>query len=269
MCFLSRCRAVIARGGQTVDVITGPGHQRRPRPRPPCRPGRAGQPQVPAGRSAGLRDLRAADGISLVQRQARLPVPPRPHQRRPARPARPKNAHIREDRILPHLAALHFPADRHTARSGAPAAPPPRSRRPAPGAVKLVGAPARPSRMVVGAPSSPGVGWAGRRRCRTRDGRGAWLRRPQVPARAGSRCASGAAPVAAAPARAWGPCGWAPCLHGRLGRRTGQGRRIVAEEDRMPAWSNAGLAEHGIDVQSRCGVQQRLCGIPSTLLLHA
>src|SRR5216683_2832452 len=34
---------------------------------------------------AGLLGLRAADGISLVQRQSRLPVPPWPHQRHPAR----------------------------------------------------------------------------------------------------------------------------------------------------------------------------------------
>jgi site-specific DNA recombinase len=38
---------------------------------------------VPAGRAADLPDLREAVGISLVQRQARLPVPPRPHQRPP------------------------------------------------------------------------------------------------------------------------------------------------------------------------------------------
>ena len=46
----------------------------------------------------------------MVERQARLPVPPRPHQRRPARsgPARPKNAYVREDLIVPHLAALHL-----------------------------------------------------------------------------------------------------------------------------------------------------------------
>ena len=38
-------------------------------------------PAVPVGRAAGLRPVRAAAGISLVQRQARLPVPPRVHQR--------------------------------------------------------------------------------------------------------------------------------------------------------------------------------------------
>jgi site-specific DNA recombinase len=49
----------------------------------PRGPTGAGHPAVPAGRAARLRDLRAAAGIGLVQRQARLPVPPRPHQRRP------------------------------------------------------------------------------------------------------------------------------------------------------------------------------------------
>ena len=52
-----------------------PGRHRAPRPRRTCRAA------VPAGRVAGLRPVRAAAGISLVQRQARLPVPPRPHQR--------------------------------------------------------------------------------------------------------------------------------------------------------------------------------------------
>jgi hypothetical protein len=33
-----------------------------------------------------MRRLRQADGISVVQRQARLPVPPRPHHRQHARP---------------------------------------------------------------------------------------------------------------------------------------------------------------------------------------
>ena len=47
-----------------------------------ARPGRPGRPPVPAGRAAGLRPVRAQAGISLVQRQARLPVPPRPRQRR-------------------------------------------------------------------------------------------------------------------------------------------------------------------------------------------
>jgi hypothetical protein len=47
------------------------------------RPGRAGGAAVPAGWAAGVRAVRAAAGISLVQRQARLPVPPRPYQRYP------------------------------------------------------------------------------------------------------------------------------------------------------------------------------------------
>ena len=44
----------------------------------------------------------------MVQRQARLPVPPRPHDRQRARPGSAQNAYIREDRILPHLPALHL-----------------------------------------------------------------------------------------------------------------------------------------------------------------
>ena len=48
-------------------------------PRGPAWPA---DPAVPASRAAGLRPVRAAAGISVVQRQARLPVPPRPHQRR-------------------------------------------------------------------------------------------------------------------------------------------------------------------------------------------
>ena len=63
----------------------------------------------------------------LVQRQCRLPVPPRPHQRRNAGPGRPKNAYIREDRILPHLPALHLlltGTDQRRAGGGAPAAEP-------------------------------------------------------------------------------------------------------------------------------------------------
>jgi len=48
---------------------------------------------VPAGRAAGLRPVRTAAGISLVQRQARLPVPPRLHQRhRPG--TRPAEEHL-------------------------------------------------------------------------------------------------------------------------------------------------------------------------------
>ena len=72
-------------------------------PRGPAGPG--GTP-VPAGRAAGLRAVRAPAGISVVQRQARLPVPPRLHQRHQPEPGRPKNTYVREDQILPHLAAI-------------------------------------------------------------------------------------------------------------------------------------------------------------------
>jgi len=53
-----------------------------------------------------VRAVRAAARIMLVLRQARLPVPPRLNQRAVPDPARPKNAYVREDQILPHLAAL-------------------------------------------------------------------------------------------------------------------------------------------------------------------
>ena len=92
---------------QDINAARGPAPRRDP--------GRAAAAPVPAGRAAGLRRLRAADGISLVQRQARLPVPPRPHQRQqprpgpaeerlrprgpdPAAPARPAPAAHRPDR---------------------------------------------------------------------------------------------------------------------------------------------------------------------------
>jgi recombinase len=56
-----------------------PGHGRA------ARPSRARYPPVPAGRAAGLRAVRATTGISVVQRQAGLPVPPRLHQRHHSR----------------------------------------------------------------------------------------------------------------------------------------------------------------------------------------
>ena len=53
-----------------------------------------------------MRAVRAAAGIGLVQRQARLPVPPRPHQRRPPG-TWPAQEHLRaRGQILPHLAAV-------------------------------------------------------------------------------------------------------------------------------------------------------------------
>ena len=78
----------------------------------PARPGRPGGAPVPAGRAAGLRAVRAAAGIGLVQRQARLPVPPRLHQRHPPRP-RPA-----EERLRPR-----GPDPAPPGRPGHPAAP--------------------------------------------------------------------------------------------------------------------------------------------------
>ena len=49
---------------------------------------------VPTGRAARLRPVRAAAGIGLIQRQARLPVPPRPHQRYQPGPP-PTQEHLR------------------------------------------------------------------------------------------------------------------------------------------------------------------------------
>ena len=50
--------------------------------------------------------MRAQAGISLVQRQPGLPVPPRPRQRHRSWPRPAKNTYVREDQILLHLAAI-------------------------------------------------------------------------------------------------------------------------------------------------------------------
>ena len=86
--------------GAAVEPARRVGDLRPPRPpgdrqrgrlhrRPGCqrsaRPSGPGRAPVPAGRAAALRHLRAAAGIRLVQRSARLPVPTRPHQRHPPR----------------------------------------------------------------------------------------------------------------------------------------------------------------------------------------
>jgi site-specific DNA recombinase len=52
----------------------------------PRGPGRPSHSPVSAGRAAAVWPLRAAAGIGVVQRQARLPVPPRLRQRHPPRP---------------------------------------------------------------------------------------------------------------------------------------------------------------------------------------
>ena len=59
-----------------------------------ARPGRAGGAPVPAGRAHRLRPVRAAAGIMLVLRQARVPVPTRLLQRHGPR-FRPAEEHLR------------------------------------------------------------------------------------------------------------------------------------------------------------------------------
>jgi hypothetical protein len=91
--------------GQRGRFHRRPGHGRA------ARPGRARSPPVLAGRAAGLRAVRAAAGISLVQRQARLPVPSRLHQRHPAR-TRTAREHLRPGGPDPAVPGRH----RHPAR---------------------------------------------------------------------------------------------------------------------------------------------------------
>ena len=102
--------------GQRGRFHRRPGHGRA------ARPGRARGAPVPAGRAAGVRAVRAAAGISVVQRQARLPVPPRLHQRHRPR-SRPAEEHLRPRG--PDPAAPGRP--RHPARRSA-GTPGPRSR---------------------------------------------------------------------------------------------------------------------------------------------
>ena len=107
--------------GQRGGLHRGPGRCRAARTR---RPGGA---PVPAGRAARLRSVRAAAGISVVQRQGRLPVPPRLHQRRRAR-SRPAEEHLpargpRSCRTWPPCPSSSPAAGRRDADAG-PASPP-------------------------------------------------------------------------------------------------------------------------------------------------
>ena len=82
-----------------------------PRTRPRRAARRPGGAPVPARRAAGLRPVRAAAGIGLVQRQARLPVPPRPHQRHQPGPRQA------EEHLRPRGPGPAAPSrDRHPAR---------------------------------------------------------------------------------------------------------------------------------------------------------
>ena len=107
-----------------------PGHQRLTRSSTPRRPGRAGEAPVPARQPADMRRLRQANGIRVVQRQACMPVPPRPRQRNAVRPRAP------EERLCPRRphsatpARLAPAADQNRASRGAVKAPhSPRDRR--------------------------------------------------------------------------------------------------------------------------------------------
>jgi hypothetical protein len=64
--------------GQRVRLHRRPGHYGRPRPARRGGPGRAGTAAVPAGRAPRLRGVRAADGISLGQRESRRQAPAKP-----------------------------------------------------------------------------------------------------------------------------------------------------------------------------------------------
>lgn len=64
----------------------------------------SGGARVPAGRAGGLRTVREQAGISLVRRQVCLPC--RPGYTSGTELGRPKNTDVREDQVLPHLAAL-------------------------------------------------------------------------------------------------------------------------------------------------------------------
>ena len=86
----------------------------------------------PPCRAADLRWLRAADGICVVQRKARLPVPPRPHHRQQARPGPP------EERLHPRgpdpaAPARPAPAAHRACSTTAEMTHPPRRRRPVSG----------------------------------------------------------------------------------------------------------------------------------------
>jgi hypothetical protein len=78
----ARASARRVRAGATAAAMPAGDQIARDRGGRGCRSPQAGTP-VPAGRAAGVRAVRTQAGISVVQRQARLPVPPRLHQLRP------------------------------------------------------------------------------------------------------------------------------------------------------------------------------------------
>jgi hypothetical protein len=101
----ARASARRVRAGATAAAMPAGDQIARDRGGRGCRSPQAGTP-VPAGRAAGVRAVRTQAGISVVQRQARLPVPPRYTSSARPEPGRPPNTYVREDQILPHLAAI-------------------------------------------------------------------------------------------------------------------------------------------------------------------
>src|SRR5271166_5029618 len=93
--------------------------------------------------TAGVRWLRAADGIGLVQRQARLPVPSRPHHRQQLRTG-PDCECLHSRGPDPVSPARPAPGARRACRRTAEAAHPPRHRPPAGQSRRGDRVPARP-----------------------------------------------------------------------------------------------------------------------------
>ncbi|MBS2553150.1 helix-turn-helix domain-containing protein [Catenulispora sp. NL8] len=87
--------------GQHGRLHRRAGHPRTPRHRRP--------PRLSARGAARLRILRPAHGVLLHQQPARLPLPPRPHQRhgraRPAASARPTSAKTASSNTWPHCSS--------------------------------------------------------------------------------------------------------------------------------------------------------------------
>ena len=141
--------------GQRGRLHRRPGRERRARPGPA---GQSGAAAVPAGRAAGLRRVRAADGIGLVQRQARVPVPARPYQRDGTGPG-PAEEHLRPRGQAPAAPARPAPASHHPRYAG-PAPNPRRCR------CQACCEPGRGARRTCASMGSPSPGTRPPRRCK-------------------------------------------------------------------------------------------------------